>query len=419
MRTRSTLLLLVVLAACTSSPIHRGAPRPSGSPATLASAAGSGKQPLAGVVIGDCNQPASAARSAITAEAQAATYGAVGPGADGVTRWDAALGVTSGIANDYLSDGSFQQLSFAAYTVDCWKAYLAKHPGTTLTYAVPMLSTGDTPRPTLAKGAAGAYDQPFRDLATTIVAAGQGDASLRLGQEFNCSCSPWAADVDPVSYVRYFRHLVTVLRSVPGAHFTIVWNVNNGYNDDVLKGGEFDARTVYPDDPTVDPSSFGAGHYVDAIGDDLYDNSYDGDRGYPLPAGANAAEITRRQRFATTSNLYGPEGGSVGHATWESAEGWRDFAARWHKPFVINEWGLLRNATQPASGLDHDPVLNPNGGGDDPTFVDLITAWFKTSYKGTTISSASYFDARGSTDNRIDAGFSPRAYSRLRADLGH
>jgi len=370
-----------------------------------------------GVLLGDCNLAATGTPGGISVQRQEDSYGASGPGSSGVTRWGAALTITQSMVSDYLDDSAFAKLDDPSYWYNCWNPYLAQHPGQQIAYGLPMMATTDKANgATLARGAAGAYDSHFVNLARSLIAHNSGRASLRLGYEFNCDCSRWAADRDPVSWVRFYRRIVAVMRAQPGAHFSFLWNVNNGYNNDVVKGGEFDARTVFPDDPAVDPASFTRGTtYVDMVTDDIYDQNYQ-PQGYPFPPGATASDIAARQQFATQQALYG--GGGEANPSWDTAAGWRAFARRWGKRFGVSEWGLIRNPNQPRRGLESAPALDPNGGGDNPYFIDGMARWFAHA-DPETVSYAAYFDTVGSTDNRIDAGFSPLALARLEADLGN
>ena len=124
-------------------------------------------------------------------------------------------------------------------------------PRTYLTLAIPMLPS-DGERSSLAEGASGAYDAHFRALAAKLVEAGEGDAELRLGWEFNGNWFRWRASVNPQAFVTYWRRIVGAMRSVPGAHFTFNWNPSLG-------GHAIALDRVYPGD-----------NFVGAIGIDLY-----------------------------------------------------------------------------------------------------------------------------------------------------
>ena len=79
---------------------------------------------------------------------------------------------------------------------------------------------------TLAAGATGAYNAHFVTLARTLMAAGESDAYLRLGWEFDGTWTAWKATTpsSEANYAAYFRQIVTAIRSVPGEHFRFVWN---------------------------------------------------------------------------------------------------------------------------------------------------------------------------------------------------
>jgi len=168
--------------------------------------------------------------------------------------------------------------------------------GYRLSLGLPMLVRNDGG--TLQKGASGAYDQHFRHAAEQLVHYGQGNAILRLGWEFNGDWYPWEAKKDPKSFVTYWRRIVDTMRAVPGAeNLRFDWNPSIGPGDVPVD--------AYPGD-----------EYVDFIGMDVYDRSYN----------AEMADPSRRWDE---------------YVNGEFGLNWlRDFAASHGKPISFPEWGV-------------------------------------------------------------------------------
>ena len=95
------------------------------------------------------------------------------------------------IASDYLpSNGGWSGLDGSGGSL-AWLTGPWKGSGYTLSLGVPMFPTGVGA--SLATGATGAYNSYFTTLAQTLVAAGQANAYLRLGWEFDGSWTAWYA----------------------------------------------------------------------------------------------------------------------------------------------------------------------------------------------------------------------------------
>jgi hypothetical protein len=200
------------------------------------------------------------------------------------------------------------QQSWAAFDRSRWDALrgLGKH----LVVGVPLLVRSQPG--TLAAGAAGAYDAHFRQLAERLVEDGQADAILRLGWGFNGRWSLWRADRDPSAFAAYWRRVVTVMRTVPGA-----------------VGLRFDWN---PDLGAVPTGSYPGDAYVDVIGATVYDRTSDDQRRDP---DERWDDLVHRP--------YGLD--------------WlRDFATAHAKPLSIPEWALTHQ---------HAPGVDP----DNPAFV--------------------------------------------------
>jgi hypothetical protein len=165
-------------------------------------------------------------------------------------------------------------------------------------------------------GAAGAYVSHAKAFAAKLVAAGVGDAIIRLSWEANGDWnldSIGNSDTDFARWRAFWRQTVIAMRSVPGAHFRFDWCVNNGYRAIPL-------QKYYPGDDVVD-----------IVGIDAYDS------------GVKPGQ----DRWAT---IHGRPSG-LGELT--------SFARAHGKPLSIPEWGV-----------------GPSGvggtGGDDPAYVDGI-----------------------------------------------
>jgi hypothetical protein len=165
-------------------------------------------------------------------------------------------------------------------------------------------------------GAAGGYDGYARRLAANLVAAGMGNAVIRLGHEMNGTWYHDALGNDPSRYgdwTAYWARIVTAMRSVPGARFLFDWNVNAAYRNIPLDD-------YYPGD-----------NVVDVIGVDVYDSGVPGN---PRDPAVRWARLDHEP---------------VGLAQIVA------FARRHGKPLSVPEWGVVS-----ASG---------GGLGDDPAYV--------------------------------------------------
>ncbi len=193
-------------------------------------------------------------------------------------------------AMDFLPGNSWSTISHPQSLLAQWYAM-----GYSMVWGLPMLPNKGG---SLATGATGAYDRYFADVARAMVAAGQGSSIIRLGWEFNGIWFPWGADGHATQFIAYWRHIVTTMRSVPGAHFTFEWNPSRG---DLGVGN---LAGFYPGDK-----------YVDYVGLDVFDVEW---QSYP---GSKA-------EFAHIES--GPYG-----LNWLAA-----FSKKHNKPMVFPEWGL-------------------------------------------------------------------------------
>lgn len=180
----------------------------------------------------------------------------------------------------------------------------------------------------LSTGATGAYNTYFQTLAQALVTKGLANNTIiRLGWEFNGGWYTWRADTaaKAVDFVAYWQQIVTTMRSVPGAeNLLFCWNGANGWS-------AYPLGDAYPGD-----------NYVDYVGVDFYDQSWDANT-YPYPAGSTPAQILTRQQTAWTATAGTNNNGLL----W-----WKNFAAAHNKPLAIPEWGLCRRSDT-HGGLDN------------------------------------------------------------------
>ncbi len=293
----------------------------------------------------------------------------VGPAdVGGVAAFNATTGTHSTIAVDYLpSNGGWAGMD-GANGGDAWLFNDAwTNSGYQLSLGVPIIPSDASGNPvgTLAQGATGAYNSYYVTLAQTMVAAGESNAYLRLGFEFDGSWNAWNAQnpTDEVSFAKYFDQIVSAMRSVPGENFKFVWNpdatafTQSGYN----------VALAYPGNA-----------YVDVIGLDAYDQVWLSDAQTP----ANAWNESLLPAL------------NAAHA----------FAAAQGKPLAFCEWGS---------------IIRPDGHGlgDDPTYINNMISWMKTPTNDVIFET--YFDFNaGGLDSFLTDGEFPNSLAAYRADLG-
>lgn len=260
-----------------------------------------------------------------------------GPGdVAGMSEFSAWLGQSPTYASDYVDyRQTWNEIANPLWTLDTWSAWVRASSGRRLVFGVAMLP--ESARGQLAAGASGAFDGHFRTLAQNMVTRGLGSSVVRVGWEANGSWFPWAAAPDPASWRSYYRRIVQVMRSVPGAGFAFDWNPASSAAGTNLT---FDA--FYPGDDVVD-----------IIGLNVYDLKWQDSTSSP--------EV----RWDFTLNQFN---GLRSHKTFADAHG---------KPLSFPEWGLYARGQ-----------IN-GGGGDNPYYVDRMADWFQannTAYQ-------SYFNA--------------------------
>ena len=249
--------------------------------------------------------------------------------------------------------------SDSAWVCASWRGNGALALVPAMTISVPLTIQG-TP---LAEVAAGWHDSSFVTVARSMVSNGWGHSIIRLGWEFNGTWMPWAAGNDPVGYVAAFRHVVAVMRSVPGASFTFDWCSAWG-------PAQTRSDSVYPGDDVVD-----------IIGMDLYSRYY-------APADADPVH-------AWASYLAAPFG-----LNWLVA-----FAQQHGKPISIPEWGT-------GEWYYNDGGV---GGGDNAVFVTSMAAFLRAN----NAVYSDYWDYADTVYNsRVSDGEHPNAGNALKAALG-
>lgn len=241
-----------------------------------------------------------------------------------------------------------------------WPAWVSANPEKRrLIIAQSMIPTRGMPADWRERGAHGAYDEHVRELATNLVAKGLGSSVIRLGHEMNGTWYPDNVGSTPRDFRAwrmYFRRIVRIMRSVPGAHFVFDWNVAAGYRP-------IPFSAYYPGDGAVD-----------IVGIDFYDYGFPG--------------VSTRPGAARWRGQYRQPGGLAAAIA---------FARKHHKPISLPEWGLAtRGGTK-------------NGIGDDPYFVAQIAKLVKRS----DLAYQAYFECpNGETLELASAPRSLRVYRR-------
>ena len=294
--------------------------------------------------------------------ARGAYVGAADPA--GITAFDAATDTRSAIAADYLpADSGWRGLegsggSLRWLLVDGWIRTQYR-----LSLGVPIIPTDSAGHPvgTLAVGATGAYNAHFVTLARTLIAAGESNAYLRLGWEFDGTWTAWKATTpsSEANYAAYFRQIVTAIRSVPGGHFRFVWNPDAV----AFADPNYDVALAYP-----------GNRYVDLVGLDTYDQSWV----TPLTP-ANAWNQTVLPSLTAAQN----------------------FAHAHGKPIAVTEWGTAIRA-------------DGHGLGDDPLYVTNMIAWMRDPAHNVVFETYFDYDGQG-TNSVITGGQFPHSLIAFRA----
>jgi hypothetical protein len=265
------------------------------------------------------------------------------PGA--VAEYESWLGRDVDYVVDFSARDTWKDISQPQYMLKAWKG-----TGYRPVYSLAMLPEGDSSA-TIRRGAAGNYDRYFRTLARRLIEAGQQDAILRLGWEFNLEDSRWATP-DSAAFIRYWRRVVAAMRAQSGAAFQFDWNPNNGAT-------KYDAVQYYPGDDVVD-----------YVGVDAYDVSW-AFHTYPYPAGCRSSCRLERQRNAWEKTIFGGKRG---------LRFWSRFAAHHGKPLTLPEWGLWTRDDN-------------HGGGDNAYYLRQMRTFIKDPKNG--VGYHAYFEVDG------------------------
>jgi beta-mannanase len=309
--------------------------------------------------------PTTTTSAAPTSLLEGAYVGAADP--SGITAFDAATETTSTIASDYLpgSDG-WSGMDGTGGSIS-WLSNAWKGTGYTLSLGVPIIPTDSSGNPvgTLATGATGAYNSYFVTLAQTLVSAGESNAFLRLGWEFDGSGYAWGATTSAAeaNYAAYFQQIATAMRSVPGESFRFVWNPDAG----AFTTSGYNIALAYPGNA-----------FVDVIGIDDYDFSWDTPQ--------------------TPSNTWN-------ETTLPALTAAQEFASARGKPLAVDEWGVATRS-------------DGHGLGDDPLFVNNFTAWMKDPSNDVIYESYFNVDYGDGNSTDITGGDFPNSLAAYTSDLG-
>ena len=269
----------------------------------------------------------------------------VGTDPSAVTAYEAWLGRDVDLVVDFSSRQTWAEISAPAEMIAAWKGRPYRQ-----VYSVGLLPEGD-PSATIDRGAAGEYDVHYRELAAGLVAAGQSNATIRLGWEFNLDGSRWQTD-DPEAFITYWRRVVAAMRAQPGQNFRFDWNPNNGK-------AKYDAVNYYPGDDVVD-----------YVGVDAYDVAYT-TKTYPYPKNCDRSCRLERQKNAWHQSILG---GSRGLRFWSR------FAAGHGKPLTLPEWGLWERE-------------DGHGGGENAYYLQQMAAFIADPQNS--VAYQSYFEFDG------------------------
>jgi hypothetical protein len=208
-----------------------------------------------------------------------------------------------------------------------------------LMLAVPACVQGSS----WATEASGGNDAHWRTLGASLVGAGLQHSVLRIGRELNGGWYPWTAGWSGgntvANYLAGYQHVVSVLRSVPGAAFTFMWNPTIGVVNGLMAAGGVE-------------QSFPGSGCVDVVGLDIYDGDWTGiyDQSY--------IRTSAQQLASFDKNVLNCADGLTA---------WQKLADGWGKPVGFPEWGLR---------LWNDGDVY-HGGGDDPVFITEMATWIK------------------------------------------
>ncbi|MEU5955771.1 glycosyl hydrolase [Streptomyces sp. NPDC047525] len=204
------------------------------------------------------------------------------------------------VGHTYLPGDRWSNIEGAPNFLESWAEWRRAQDDRLFVLNVPMMErnedrVGDSEvRSLLRRGAAGDFDEHYRALAQRLVKLKVPDTVVVLGWEMNGITYTHRCGPDPEAWKKYWKRIVTTMRSVPGQKFKFDFTPNRGR--DAIPWTE-----CYPGDDVVD-----------IVGMDSYDQ----------PTGTDFAE--------QVSEPYGLKK----HV---------EFAKEHGKEISYPEWGLFRN----------------------------------------------------------------------------
>ncbi|WP_367044752.1 glycosyl hydrolase [Streptomyces sp. Je 1-332] len=204
------------------------------------------------------------------------------------------------VGHTYLPGDRWSNIEGAPNFLESWAQWRRAKDDRLFVLNVPMMERNEAHvgdwevRSLLRRAAAGAFDQHFRVLAERLVKLNVPDTVVVLGWEMNGTTYTHRCGPDPESWKKYWKRIVTTMRSVPGQKFKFDFTPNRGR--DAIPWTQ-----CYPGDDVVD-----------IVGMDSYDQ----------PMGTDFAE--------QVSEPYGLKQ----HVEFAKAHG---------KEISYPEWGLFRN----------------------------------------------------------------------------
>lgn len=226
------------------------------------------------------------------------------------------------VGHTYLPGDVWENIEGGYNFLDSWAKWRLAKPDRLLVLNVPLMEHNEAQVSDIAvarllrRAAAGEFDEHFRVLAKRLVDLGATDTVLVLGWEMNGVTYTHRCGPDPGDWIRYWRRIVTVMRSIPGQKFRFDFAPNRGA------------------DSIPWPKCYPGDDFVDIVGMDSYDQ----------PRGMSFDE--------EVSEPYGLQF----HV---------DFARQHHKPISYPEWGLYRNGDNVTYMLrmlawmdEHKPLYN-------------------------------------------------------------
>ena len=247
-----------------------------------------------------------------------------GDGISSATAFEALLGRSVDLLSQFVPYHGWAEFDEGSNAFSVW----AQYPNARLLCAVPLGVVGTTPAQILS----GAYDRHFKLLGSKAIAGGRADTIFRIGWEANGDWYPWSAKASPTNWVLSYRHVVDLLRAVPGQNFKFAWTVGAGV-------GTTPPPLIYP----------GSG-YTDFVGIDVYNEWHYARDGRSDPVSRWRDDIIGYDSVAR------PDAAPF------ALEWLGNFAREQSKPIIFAETG---------TGVKADG----HGALDDPYFIRQLASW--------------------------------------------